>query len=143
MRFIPDHLKTQEMCNKAMRTMPNVFQLIPFHFKTQGMCTKAIEANPLRLYHVHDDFKTQGLCNDAVEEKPSLQYVPDYFVTQQQIKTWNDDDHGDDGSHWDDNDGGHWDDVDDDEDKFFEWYDGYQKRKAQKAKSKEELLSIV
>ena len=44
-----------------------------------------------------------------------------------------------DGYYYDD--GGHWDD--DDEDKFFEWYDGYKKRKAQKASTKEELLPIA
>ena len=35
------------------------------------------------------------------------------------------------------------DDDDDDEDNFFKWYDGYKKRKAQKASRKEELLSIT
>ena len=30
-----------------------------------------------------------------------------------------------------------------DEVKFFEWFDGYQKRKAQKARIKEELLPIA
>ena len=41
-----------------------------------------------------------------------------------------------------DDDGGHWDD--DDEDKLFESsYDGYKKRKAQKASIKEELLPIA
>ena len=33
--------------------------------------------------------------------------------------------------------------TDDDEDNFFEWYDGYKKRKAQKASIKEELLPIA
>ena len=33
-----------------------------------------------------------------------------------------------------DDDGGHWGDDDDDKDKFFEWYDGYEKQKVQKAK---------
>ena len=52
-----------------------------------------------------------------------MQYDPDYFVTQQQIKMWHDD-------------------------KFFksydaEWYEGYQKRKAQEASIKEELLLIA
>ena len=37
-----------------------------------------------------------------------------------------------------DNDGGHWDDND--EDKFSDWYDGYKKREAQKAKIKKELM---
>ena len=55
----------------------------------------------------------------------SLQYVPDYFVTQQLRKLWDDDD----------------DYCNDDE--IIKWYDGYQKRKAQKAKIKEELLPIA
>ena len=41
-----------------------------------------------------------------------------------------------------DDDDGHW-DNDDNEDKFFEWYDGYKKRKAQKTKFKKELMPIV
>ena len=43
---------------------------------------------------------------------------------------WQDDYYDDDGDHQDD-------------DKFFEWYDGYKKRKAQKVKIKEELLPII
>ena len=35
------------------------------------------------------------------------------------------------------------DDGDNDEDKFFEWYDGYKKRKAQKASIKKELMPIA
>ena len=48
----------------------------------------------------------------------SLQFVPDWFVTQGQVKIWHDD-----GDYWDDG-----------KDKFFEWYNGYKKWKAQKAK---------
>ena len=46
-------------------------------------------------------------------------------MTQQQIKIWRDNDEY----------------CADDE--FIKWYDGYQKRKAQKAKIKEELLPIA
>ena len=45
-----------------------------------------------------------------------MQCVPDWFVTEQQLKIWHD------------------------EDNFFEWYDGYQKRKAQKAQIKKQLV---
>ena len=55
----------------------------------------------------------------------SLQYVPDYFMTQQLIELWDDDD----------------DCCNDDE--IIKWYDCYQKRKDQKAKIKEELLPIT
>ena len=57
----------------------------------------------------------------------SLQFVPDWFVTQGQVKIWHDD-----GDYWDDG-----------KDKFFEWYNGYKKWKAQKAKIKEEILTIA
>ena len=54
-----------------------------------------------------------------------MEYVPDWFVAQQQIDVWyNDNDY-------------------DDEDNFLKWYDGYKKRKAQKALIKEELLPIA
>ena len=54
-----------------------------------------------------------------------LKYVPDWFVTHQQIKIWHDND----------------DYCNDDE--LIEWYDGYKVRKAQKASIKEELLPIA
>ena len=44
----------------------------------------------------------------------------------------------DDGEYSDDDD-----DDDDDEDNFFKWYDGYKKRKAQKASIREGLMPIV
>ena len=54
-----------------------------------------------------------------------LQFVPDWFVTKEQIDIWYDDDYV-----YNDNE-------------MIKWYDGYQKRKAQKAKIKEELLLIA
>ena len=51
-----------------------------------------------------------------------LEYVPDWFVTQQQTKIWRDDD-----EYCDD-------------DNLIKWHNGYQKQKAQKAKIKEELM---
>ena len=65
------------------------------------------------------------MCNKAVRDYLfSLRYVPDCFVTQQQIGTWYDDDYVY-------NDSG-----------MIKWYDGYRKHKAQKAKIKE-LLPIA
>ena len=44
--YVPDHLTMQEMCNEIMHIMPNVFHRIPNRFKTQEMCVKAVEVNP-------------------------------------------------------------------------------------------------
>ena len=51
-----------------------------------------------------------------------LRYIPDWFLTQKQLKQC--------GCYYDD-------------DGYIEWYDGYQKRKVQKASIKEELLPIA
>ena len=69
------------------------------------------------------------MCEKAVEVDPWLLiYVPDWFITQQQLKIWHD------GKQiW----------HDDDNNEFIKWYEDYEKRKAQKAKIKEELLPIA
>ena len=61
---VPDHFWMQEMCNEVIRTMSDAFHYnIPVRLKTQEMCKKAVKDNP-----------------------SSLQFVPDWFATQQQIK---------------------------------------------------------
>ena len=65
------------------------------------------------------------MCDKVVKDDPSsLQYVPDWFVTQQQIKIW----HGD-TYYCNDN-------------RLIKWYDAYQKQ-AKKASIKEELMPIA
>ena len=65
--FIPDHLKTQEMCNKEVDIEPCLLALVPDHLKTEEMCNKAVR------------WKSY-----------TLRYVPDWFVTQEQLKIWHD-----------------------------------------------------
>ena len=122
--YVPDHLRTQEMCIEIMHTMPDAFHRIPDHFKTQKMCIKAVEVDPWQLKDVPDHYKTQEMCDKSMRDYLfSLQQVADWFVTQEQIDIWYDDDYD-----YNNNN------------KLIKWYNGYQKRKAQKAKIKEELL---
>ena len=44
--------------------------MIPDHFKTQDMCNKAVEEDPCSLINVPDHFKTQDMCNKAIEKDP-------------------------------------------------------------------------
>ena len=90
------------------------------------MCNKAVEVGPWQLKDVPNHFKKQKIWIDGVRRDPySLQFVPDSLVTQQQIDIWYDDDE------YCDDDG------------VIKWYQVYQKRRAQKAKIKEELLPIA
>ena len=73
--------------------MPEAFHRIPDRFKKQEMCVKVVEVDPLSLDNVFDHLKTREMCDAAVrEDSSSLIYVPDWFVTQQQVKLWHDDD---------------------------------------------------
>ena len=79
--------------------MPSVLLFfIPDHLKTQEMCEKAVEKSSHMLCHVPDHFKTQKMCDKAVRDDSfSLPCVPDWFVTQQQVKLWHDYNKDDDG----------------------------------------------
>ena len=72
-----------------------------------------------QLKDVPNHFKTHKICERAVKVCPLLVYF------KRVGRLWYDDYYDDDGGHWGD---------DDDKDKFFEWYDGYEKQKVQKAK---------
>ena len=90
------------------------------------MCIKALWMDPWSLYDIPDNLKTEEIYNKAIGDDSSfLQFVPDWFVTRRQLDIWYDDDY------W----------YHDDE--IIEWYDGYKKCKAQKAKIKEEFLPIA
>ena len=60
------------------------------------------------------------------EDSSCLIYISDWFVKSQQVNLWYEDYYGD------DNYG-----------VIIKWYEGYEKRKAQKAKRKEELMPSV
>ena len=78
--------------------------------------------------YVLDNFKTQEMCDKAVTEDAFFFIcVPYWFVTRQQVRPWHDDD--DDDDNW--------------VDELIKWYEGYNKLKAQKAKIKQELMSIA
>ena len=69
-----------------MRENPEVFFLVPDHFKTQELCEIAVEVDPWQLNDVPDYLKTQKMCDDVVQrDSYSLQFVPDWFVTKEQI----------------------------------------------------------
>ena len=74
------------------------------------------------------------MCDDVIRrDLYSLQYVPDWFFTRDWVDMSCDD-------YYDDDDNHSWCDW---YDKFFEWHESYQKRKAQKASITEELLPIA
>ena len=131
--YVPDHFKTQEMCNEAVRNKLCMILFVPDHFWMQEMCNEIMRTMPDAFNRIPDRFKTQKMCDKAVKDDSfSMQFVPDWFVRREWVDKWYDDDY----------DGGHHED-DKDEVKPFKWYYGYKKRKVQKASIKEEILPIA
>ena len=106
--------------DQAVRRRPWGLKHFCDDLKDQGICEWVVYKNPRMLEYVPDHFKTREMCDDVVMEDPLLlRHVPGLFVTQQQLPQCDD--------YYHDNG-------------YIKWYDGYQKRKAQKAKIKEELM---
>ena len=108
---------------------PLSFTCVSDFLKTQEMCNRPVDEWPWLLEYVPDQYKTKEISYKAVRRYLfSLQFVPDWFETQQQLKIWHD--------YWfvSQQQLAVW---------YTEWYEGYKKRKAQKAKIKEALLPIA
>ena len=78
--YVLDYLKTQEMCLEVVQNKPCMLLFVPNHLITQGMCNKIMRALPEAFHRIPDRFKTQEMCIKAVEVDSSfLQLVPDHF----------------------------------------------------------------
>ena len=81
-REIPRRLKTHEMCEEAVWIEPRSLAFVPDRLKTEGLCIKAVRKNAYTLDCVN--LKTQKICNEAIHEKPATFFlVPDRFRKQE------------------------------------------------------------
>ena len=75
-----DELKTQEMCNEAVRIDPWLLYNIPNYLETQKMCNEAVRIDPWLLCDIPDYLKTQKMCNEVIKKAPWMQFdAPDRF----------------------------------------------------------------
>ena len=77
LKFIPDHLKTEQISNYAFKKLPFIIRYVP-ETKTKKLCDRAIRENGWMLESVSDQYKTQQMCNNAVDNYAyALEFVPD------------------------------------------------------------------
>ena len=78
---------TQEMSDKAVIRCFFVFDSIPNHNKTQEICNSIICVDPFSIRYVPDQYKSQQMYDKAVDYcLATLKFVPDWFVTSNMIK---------------------------------------------------------
>ena len=127
-QFIPDNLSTQNKCEKVVEINPWALIDVQKHLKTKDMCERVVEKTPCLLWFVPDCFKTKKICEKVVGERLGLlRDVSDWIITQQQLRIWCDNIKY---NHCNDNE-------------LSKSYKRFQKRKAQKASIKGQILSIA
>ena len=122
LKLVPDQFVTQKMCIEAVQRRPWTLVWVPDQYKTQEMWNEAVQRAPWALFWVPAWLVTQEMCHEALQREPEvLEYVHDWFVTLQKM----------------------WYEEFDDDDELITWRDAYTKRKAKKAKIKEELMPVA
>ena len=53
-----------------MRTEPYSLKFVPDHLKTRDMCDEAVGRYAYTLKYVSDNLKTQRMCERAIEKRP-------------------------------------------------------------------------
>ena len=100
-KYIPDELKTQDMCDITLneysknllylpyeiKTQIINFRYIPNKFKSQTMCDIAFKKNQINLAHIPKEYITQNMCNIAANNPHIFKYIPIEFLTQNICKT--------------------------------------------------------
>ena len=88
------------MFNKAVKKYPWQLRDFPDHLKTQETCERAVDNEPKTLEYVPNHFKIQDMCGKVVrDDSASLKFVSDWFVTREGVDMWHDDYYDDDGGH--------------------------------------------
>ena len=69
--YVPDHLKTQGMCGKAVTFNPYMLRFVPDRFKAQEMSDAAVMKDPCALELFLITLKPKGCVNPLkMNQKP-------------------------------------------------------------------------
>jgi hypothetical protein len=82
LKYMPENLKTTEMCLAVVQQYGFALKYVPENFKTMELCMAAVQRNGFALEYVPESFKTMELCMTAVQQNGHLlKYVPDNLKT--------------------------------------------------------------
>ena len=75
LKLVPDHLKTKQMCNYAVKKLPYLLRYFLDWYKTKKMCNRAILKNGGTLGFVPGWYKTHEISNKAVDNYDEHNYM--------------------------------------------------------------------
>ena len=84
LKLVPDHLKTKQMCNYAVKKLPYLLRYFLDWYKTKKMCNRAILKIDGTLGFVPGWYKTHEISNKAADNYVhAREFVPDRYKTQE------------------------------------------------------------
>ena len=83
LKFIPERLKTKELCESIIKNNGLSLEYVPNKLKTKGMCELAVKQNGESLQFVSEELKTNELYELAVQNNGlSLSFIPERLRTR-------------------------------------------------------------
>ena len=83
---VSDQLKTQEICNKAVRIEPTLLVFVPDCFKTREMCNEAVRNWPWPSFFP-DHLRTRETCIEVMQALPkAFTWMCAHLKTQDMCK---------------------------------------------------------
>ena len=83
LQYVPEELKTKEICLAALQQDDWAFGYVPEEFKTQEICLAAVQKSGNAIEYVPEKLKTQEICLTAVQQdEDALEYVPEKLKKQ-------------------------------------------------------------
>ena len=65
--YVPDHLKKQDMCERAVCFKTNTLEHVPDNLKTQEMCDKVVHHGPWQLKDVPYHLKIEEMYKELLK----------------------------------------------------------------------------
>ena len=89
---VPKQFKTQQMREFVVKEKTSLFMFVPEQLENQQMCEFAVKEEVLLFTCVPDVFKTQEMCEFVVEKETWLfVFAPDWYVTDKILEECKDD----------------------------------------------------
>jgi len=83
LEFVPDNLKTEEMCLLAVQEAGYVLEFVPEDLKTEEICLAAVQLSSSALEYVPGHMQTEEILLAVVQDDGcSLEYVPKHLKTE-------------------------------------------------------------
>ena len=84
MRYVPQQVQTQELCDAAIKSICWAIQFCKEKFKTPDNCFSSIKRNGQCIEHVPKEFIDEKMCLAAVQSRyPCLNLIPKEFITKE------------------------------------------------------------